>query len=425
MKIAVIGSGGREHALAWRLLEDSGTREVFVLPGNPGMSLDQGITCVPWAGDYSDLYTFINAQGIDLVIVGPEKFLAEGLADYLTEVHIPCFGPSEFCAQFESSKDFSKEFMNEFSIPTAKSITVTEYLQGIKEIESWGFSLPPVVKADGLAAGKGVFVCEDKDEAKLALHNLMNNPDFPVTSSKILLEECLEGVEVSSFALFDGENYQVLGHSSDHKRLNDFDKGPNTGGMGTYCDPNWPSTSLKEKIEDQVFKRFQKGLKAKGLKYVGFLFAGIMISKNDEINVIEFNVRLGDPEGQSLLFTLDGDLSQSLYFAATGKLNEASDLKMNSSAVHVVLASKGYPGLDGQELLLHQGIPKIENGDSFKVFFAGVKLKDETLVNSGGRVLGISVKSDSIKSARETIYQIIPTLAFNGAHWRTDIGLKN
>ena len=419
--VLILGSGGREHAIAWRVLQDREDLNVFVIPGNTGMALENRIQCLDWDGEFSSLELLVRSRDIDFVIVGPETLLEKGIADYLEEVGISVLGPSKIATLFESSKSFSKNFMNEFDIPTASSILVNDYFKGLEEIDSWPHRLPPVVKASGLAAGKGVFVANTRDEAKEALYDIMRSESFPVNDDEVLLEERLVGREVSSFALFDGADYKVLGHCSDYKRLLDQDLGPNTGGMGSICDEGWPTLEVRNEIDEKVFKRFKQGLSKRGLKFRGILFAGLMVD-GSTVKVIEFNVRFGDPETQSLLPCLKGDFLGNLISAARSSIKEASELTTEGHCVHVVMASKGYPFLNQDKPQFGQRIPLLSILGNQEVFYAGVKKDHNYLVNSGGRVLGISSKSSSISKARESAYQIMPLLKFNGAYWRSDIG---
>ena len=421
MNIAILGSGGREHAIAWRVLKDREDIGVFVIPGNSGMELEERIQCLEWDGEFSSLQTLLISREIEFVIVGPETLLERGVTDFIEGLGVSVLGPSQMATLFESSKSFSKEFMNEFNIPTARSILVSDYFKGLEDIDSWSHRLPPVVKASGLAAGKGVFVADTRDEAKEALYDIMRSDSFPVSDNEVLLEERLEGREVSSFALFDGSNYKVLGHCSDYKRLLDQDLGPNTGGMGSVCDEAWPSLEIRKNIEEKVFKRFKQGIAERGIKFKGILFAGLMVNDQD-IKVIEFNVRFGDPETQSLLPCLKGDFLSNLVAAASSSLDDAPTLSTQGHCVHVVMASKGYPFLDKASPQFGQRIPLLSTLGSQEIFYAGVKRDTDHLVNTGGRVLGISSRSTSVLKARESVYQTIPLLKFNGAYWRSDIG---
>jgi phosphoribosylamine--glycine ligase len=423
MNIAIIGKGAREHALAWRLKQDNSCQSVVCIPGNDGIRSLSTIPCVEW--DYSNfekLADILEIRSIDLVIVGPEKFLHEGLCDFLIKENILCLGPMQNEAKFETSKSFSKRFMEKYNIPTAKFVECNDYFEALDCLDNWKGSVP-VVKADGLASGKGVFVNESFSMAKESIYNLFRNKSFPISTDKVVIEEKLSGYEISSFALFNGQDYINLGHCTDYKRLLDNDKGPNTGGMGTFCDANWPSVSIKQKINKLVFDRFKEGIRDSGLTFHGILFAGLMIDGED-VHVIEFNVRLGDPETQSLLLCLKGDLSNTLYNAANGS-DFNDELSLEGSSVHVVLAGEQYADLNDQSPEKLVEIPLMSKIDDSQVFYAGVKAIANKLYAGKGRVLGISAKGDSIEAARGLVYKNINSLSFDGAKWRSDIGITN
>jgi phosphoribosylamine--glycine ligase len=425
MKICVIGSGGREHALAWKMSQDENVSEIIVIPGNPGMingkvkihSLD--------LNDNQVVSDYLTAQSISFVMIGPEKYLDEGMADELTRMGHHVLGPSRTCALLESSKSFSKDIMNKFKIPTAKAYAFDKYEEALEFVKNWDMSQGIVLKADGLAGGKGVVVTYDLQEAIDTLYDFMQNPNCSVKADTILIEECLTGTEISAFALCDGINFHVLGYASDYKRVFDGDKGPNTGGMGTFSSPKWPSADIKTKVEEQVFAPLLLGLVTEGMPYKGILFAGLMIEKN-EINVIEFNVRFGDPETQSLLPLLKGNFSNTLFCAAKGELGEIDQLEVSDkTAVHVVMCSENYPSIDGTPLNTGHKI-SISSSDNENIFYAGVGCNENNeLINTGGRVLGVTCLGDDLTEARVKAYDAISRINFNGAHWRTDIAKLN
>lgn len=436
MKVLILGSGGREHAMAWKVAQSNLVDAIYCLPGNDGMTFIQKLSRVP--GSVSDIPSVVSKAkelSIDLVIVGPEDPLSLGIADALEKENILVFGPSKEAAKLEASKVFSKNFMMENDIPTAKAYSCESYEAAMAVLDSWDFSSGVVIKADELAAGKGVVVTSYEAEARQTLFDFMKNPDCTVKAKKVLIEERLSGKEVSAFAICDGENFISLGYACDYKRVGDNDLGPNTGGMGGYSPKNWPEDSTKKFVEERVFKRVLQGMAKKGTPYKGFLFAGLMID-GSKVNVIEFNVRMGDPETQILLPLIEGDLVPTLLAAAKGeiaKLGSSAISLRRETSVHIVMTSKGYPSIDGTEMLLNQaisypvGLIPGEEGNDFAdrfLFLAGAKKnKDQILVNSGGRVLGVTAIGTDLKEARESAYAILSQISFQGAHFRRDIGL--
>ncbi len=435
MKVMILGSGGREHALSWKVAQSDLVDSVYCLPGNDGVTFLKKVTRV--AGSVSDIPFVVSKAkdlSIDLVIVGPEDPLSLGVADALEKVGVKVFGPSKEAAQLEASKVFSKSFMVENNIPTAKAFSCESYESAMEVLKTWEFSSGVVIKADELAAGKGVVVTDSEEVARKTLFDFMKNPDCTVKAKKVLIEERLMGKEVSAFAICDGENFISLGYACDYKRVGDFDQGPNTGGMGGYSPKNWPDESTKKFVEENVFKKVLHGMAKRGTPYKGFLFAGLMVD-GSKVNVIEFNVRMGDPETQILLPLVEGDLVPTLLAASTGEIKKlgssAISLKRETS-VHVVMTSKGYPSIDGTEMLLNQpisypvGLIPGEEGRELAeqyLFLAGAKKnKEQVLVNSGGRVLGVTAIGSDLKEARESAYTIISQINFEGAHFRRDIG---
>lgn len=424
MNILVLGSGGREHALAESLLQGN---KVYVYPGNEGLFLNKSLfkTSIK-VNHFQNILIFCQQSKIDLVVVGPENLLAEGICDYLQENNINVFGPSKKASLLESSKIFAKELMKEAAIPTADFKIANTYEEAIAIIESNDFTIDDgiVLKADGLAAGKGVVVTYSKDEALKTVYDFMKNESISVKTSRLLIEKCLKGKELSAFALCDGEDFVFLGTACDYKRLKDGDQGPNTGGMGCYTPKSWPGDLVEEKIRAQIIKPVLKSLKDRGTPFIGTLFCGLMIDEQDNVNVIEFNVRFGDPETQTILPLIEGDLSQVFYQASCGNLNEAKDMiKLKDAfSVHLVKSSSGYPSIDGTPMALGNKIVNNLNcNENCRLFYAGVKKTEEDLVNSGGRVLGITALGDSIENARANAYESIKKVTFEGEHFRTDI----
>ncbi len=436
MNVLILGSGGREHALAWKIAQSNLVDKIFCLPGNEGVSFIQKVSRI--SGAVTDIPYIVGKAkelSIDLVIVGPEDPLSLGVSDALEKEGIKVFGPSKEAAQLEASKVFSKNFMMENEIPTAKAYSCDSYEAAMAVLDSWDFNFGVVIKADELAAGKGVVVTDNEEEARKTIFDFMKNPDCTVKSKKVLIEEKLVGKEASAFAICDGENFISLGYACDYKRVGDQDVGPNTGGMGGYSPKTWPIDSTKKFVEEKVFKKVLNGMSRRGTPYKGFLFAGLMID-GTKVNVIEFNVRMGDPETQILMPLVEGDLFPTLLAASKGEIkqlgNSAIKLKRETS-VHIVMTSKGYPSTDGSEMLLNQaisypqGLIPGEEGQNFQdrfLFLAGAKKnKDQVLVNSGGRVLGVTAIGSDLKEARESAYAILAQINFSGAHFRRDIGL--
>lgn len=427
MKVLILGSGGREHALAWKLSRSSKVEQVIVCPGNPGMEITPKVKTTKLSWKEKD--NFINqVEQIDpdYVVIGPEDPLANGVSDWLRENNIPVVGPSAKAAKLESSKIFAKNFMQKYGIPTAAFKTVGSVEEGHIYLESLPMEKGIVVKADALAGGKGVVVTDKLDLAKNAVYDFLDNKNCSISTNEILFEEMLHGKELSAFALCDGSNYITLGYACDYKRVFDNDLGPNTGGMGGYLPQGWPSESVKKKI-DEVFKKTLLGMEREGNSFNGFLFVGLMI-ENDEINVIEYNVRMGDPETQILMPTLNIDLNDYLQKVATGKLNKTIDVSpKKKSCVHIVLTSEGYPSIDKTPLNTDNPISyPVEYNDpsdeNIHLFFAGVnKNNNNELVNSGGRVMGVSAVGSTTEEAKELAYSQIKNFNFKGMHYRQDI----
>ena len=425
MNILVLGSGGREHALAWRLSQDEGVEQVYVAPGNPGMSLDKNIQTIDYTGDRGELYSICEDIVPDLVVVGPEAPLVDGIVDDLERKNIPVYGPSAKAARLEGSKIFSKKFMDKYSIPTAPYKIYTSYAEAVEGLRDWNLAEGVAIKTDTLAGGKGVVVAHTFDEARDALYNFMDNPECTVKSERILVEKKLSGVELSWFALCDGKNFLPLGSVCDYKRVGEGDTGPNTGGMGCYTPGNWPGKEISRRIEEQIVASVLKGMELEGMPYCGTLFVGLMIHGND-VNVLEFNVRFGDPETQTLLPLVKGHFAQALMACGRGELGgkdrEALSLS-GKSAVHVVMASGGYPTIDGIRLDVGHTIrwDQSSNGNDTKIFFAGVEKRGKELINSGGRVLGVTGLGSGTVDARKRAYKNLENISFEGSHWRRDI----
>lgn len=422
--ILLLGSGGREHALAWKMAQSPSVAKIVALPGSDGIASLEKVTCL--AGDASDRDFVVSAArkiAPDLVVIGPEKPLAAGVSDALEEDGFLVFAPSRAAALLEVSKIFAKEFMTECGIPTAPFHVCASYAAalealGKRDIEGRGV----VLKADGLAAGKGVVVTHDRAEALKTAHDFMVNPACTVKTERLLLEDKITGREVSAFAVCDGKTFLPLGYACDYKRVNDGDTGANTGGMGGYVSQGWPSENARRFIEENVFRKVVEGMRSRGTPFKGILFAGLMI-EGDEVRVIEFNARFGDPEAQILLPTVQTDIVTLFSQAAGGEIAAAGPVVFTRDlAVHVVMVSEGYPENFGQGMRLGQDIrlPHSLN-DNTLLFLAAARKKDGKWVNDGGRVLGVTALGATLEQARCRAYEALKDIHFNGAHWRKDI----
>ena len=416
MKVLVIGSGGREHAISYALSKSNKVTELHALPGNPGISKIG--KCIP--GSVEDLELILQTskqEKYDLVVIGPEVPLCMGLADLLTDNGFKVFGPKQQAAQLEGSKAFSKRFMTKYNIPTAKFEEVDSYEEAIDALKQ--FSYPVVVKADGLAAGKGVVICESYEEADNALKELMVEKSLASAGSKVVLEEFLEGFECSLLCFTDGETIVPMVSSKDHKQIYDGNKGPNTGGMGTFSPNPFLEKEIEDTFNDEVLVPFMNGLKQENMDFRGVIFIGLMI-KDGHAKVLEFNVRFGDPETQSILLRLDSDLYEIMEAVAKKKLNTV-DVKWKESHVGcLVLASAGYPNKYEKGKVI-TGLDDVE--EDIIVFHAGTKFQDGNVVTNGGRVLNICAEGENLESVRAKLYKAAEVINFDGKYYRKDIGL--
>lgn len=416
MKVLVIGSGGREHAISYALSKSNKVTELHALPGNPGISKIG--KCIP--GSVEDLELILQTskqEKYDLVVIGPEVPLCMGLADLLTDNGFKVFGPKQQAAQLEGSKAFSKRFMTKYNIPTAKFEEVDSYEEAIDALKQ--FSYPVVVKADGLAAGKGVVICESYEEADNALKELMVEKSLASAGSKVVLEEFLEGFECSLLCFTDGETIVPMVSSKDHKQIYDGNKGPNTGGMGTFSPNPFLEKEIEDTFNDEVLVPFMNGLKQENMDFRGVIFIGLMI-KDGHAKVLEFNVRFGDPETQSILLRLDSDLYEIMEAVAMKKLNTV-DVKWKESHVGcLVLASAGYPNKYEKGKVI-TGLDDVE--EDIIVFHAGTKFQDGNVVTNGGRVLNICAEGENLESVRAKLYKAAEVINFDGKYYRKDIGL--
>lgn len=416
MKVLIIGQGGREHALAWKIKQSPDVSQIFVAPGNAGTALEPGITNVNIAAtDIPALLDFARAEKIDLTIVGPEAPLAEGIVDTFQAAHLAIFGPTQKAAQLETSKVFSKTFMAEHGIPTAAFATFQDKALAKEYISD--HPLPLVVKASGLMAGKGVIICENKEEALAAIETLLSDPN-----SEIVIESFLEGEEVSFIVMTDGIHILPLATSQDHKRRDEGDLGPNTGGMGAYSPVAWVDSTLEEKILNTVIQPTLKALAKENTPYCGFLYAGLMISPQGDIHVLEFNCRLGDPETQALIPRLKSDLFALCWAATHSQLQNKCVEWDGRVAVSVVLCAAGYPGPVQTGDALHHY--KMDGDTEVKFFVSGAKSQNQQLMTAGGRVLCISALGQTVHEAREKALYWAEQVTWPGKFYRKDIGWR-
>ncbi len=416
MNILVIGSGGREHTLAWKLAQSPQATQIFALPGNPGMAkLAQCVDGIS-IDNNEKIVAFAQQTAIDMVVVGPEAPLTHGLVDALEEAGIPAFGPSRAAAELEGSKSFAKAMMEKYNIPTAKFKVFDKAEEARAYVKEQG--APIVIKADGLAAGKGVVVAQTVDEAIYAVNNIMEEQSFGNAGSQVVIEECMVGEEASLLAFTDGETIVPMISSQDHKRAYDGDQGPNTGGMGTYAPAPVMTDELMDIAMEKVLKPIIAGMKAEGRPYKGCLYAGLMITEEGP-KVVEFNARFGDPETQVVLPLLKSDLAEIMQACCEGTLAQQKIEWSDGAAVCVVLASGGYPGSYMKGVPIH-GLEEAEAAGAL-VFHAGTAEKNGKIVTSGGRVLGVVAESDNIKAAVEKAYESVRKIHFQGVHYRKDI----
>ncbi len=419
MKILVIGSGGREHALVWKLVQNPGVKKVFCAPGNTGIA---GIAeCIDIKADDIDaLLNFAKYEWIDLTVVGPEVPLTLGIVDVFEKEKLKIFGPDSSGAKLEGSKVFAKEFMRRYGIPTAEYKTFTSYLHAEEYVRLKG--APIVIKADGLAAGKGVFVAVSVDEAMKALKIIMKERAFGSAGDKVIVEQCLKGEEASFMALTDGKTIVPLATSQDHKRIYDNDEGQNTGGMGAYS----PAPLITKKLETDIMQKIMipviQGMAKEGVTYRGILYAGLMVCDGKPY-VLEFNCRFGDPEAQPVLMRLKSDLFDAMKAATEGRLKDITPSWKDDASVCVVLSSKGYPGSYEKDKII-KGLDAFRDRKDVVVFHAGTDTNDGEFVTSGGRVLGVTALGKNIKTAKDNAYKAIAKIHFDGMHYRRDIGDK-
>ena len=421
MRLLLIGGGGREHALAWKLAQSPQVETIYAAPGNPGIALLDKCECIDLPlQELEKLADYAEANCIDLTVVGPEASLVEGIADVFKARGLALFGPSKAAAELEGSKAFSKQLMEKYGIPTA-FFKVCEDIETAKAyIKEKG--APIVVKADGLAAGKGVVVAMTEAEAFAAVDDMMGDLKFGGAGARVVLEEFMEGEEASLLAFTDGDTIISMIAAQDHKRVNDNDEGPNTGGMGTYAPAPVMTDILRLKAVEKVLKPTIAAMRAEGRPYQGCLYAGLMIN-GDDIKVVEFNCRFGDPETQVIMPLLDGDLAEIMLCCATGTLSQADIGWHDKAAVCVVMASGGYPGSYKQGLPI-SGLEEAAVIEGVVVFHAGTKCADGQIVTAGGRVLGVTAVGKNIREAKDKAYEAAAKISFADAHYRQDIAWR-
>ncbi len=421
MKVLVVGGGGREHALCWKLAQSPRVEKVYCAPGNAGIAEEPKCECVPISPmDFEALSAFVLEKGIDFTLVGPEDPLARGLADHFEKKRLRVFGPSAQAARIEASKVFTKELLARHGIPTAAFEVFDDPGEARRYVEKKG--APIVVKADGLCAGKGVVVCRSVEEALEAIDRIMIEKVFGEAGNRVVIEECLFGEEASFMVITDGETVLPLPTSQDHKPLLDGDKGPNTGGMGAYSPAPVVTPELSEVILETIMKPVIRALAKEGVPYRGVLYGGLMICEGRPY-VLEFNCRFGDPEAQPVLMRLETDLVELVERAFEGRLAEAEVRVRPEAAVCVVMASKGYPGKYEKGKVI-TGLSEVARMENVKVFHAGTARKDGEIVTAGGRVLGVTALAPDIPSAIKRAYEAVEKIHFEGAHYRRDIGAK-
>ena len=417
MKILVIGGGGREHALAWKLHQSPRVTGLFAAPGNAGIKGFASAVEIS-VNDLAGLQKFAQDNAIDLTVVGPDNPLANGIVDQFQKAGLRIFGPIKSAARLESSKSYAKEFMARHGIPSAAFAVCDSASEALRASSRFGF--PVVIKADGLAFGKGVVIAHDRKEAEQAIRRIMEDRLFGDAGNQVVIEEYLQGVECSVHALIDGENYCLFPTAQDHKALYDGNHGPNTGGMGTFSPSQTLTAGHLQAIETEVLVPFLRGIQAEGVDYKGLLFPGLMLTDRGLV-VLEFNARFGDPETQALLPRLSSDLLDLLEATVEGRLKEALPHWSSAASVCVVLASKGYPERfeAGKPIV---GLEEVSRLKDVLVFHAGTREQEGRVVTSGGRVMGITALGDSIRSARRKAYDAVSMIEFDGCYFRRDIG---
>lgn len=422
MQVLVIGNGGREHALAWKLAQSEKVTKVFVAPGNAGTALESDIENIDIAvDDFAALIQFAQQENIDLTVIGPEAPLVDGIVDQFSAKGLRCFGPSAKAAQLEGSKSFTKDFLARHNIPTAEYQTFTDKTAAINYVREKG--APIVVKADGLAAGKGVIVAMTNSEAEEAIEDMLAGNAFGDAGHKVVIEEFLEGEEASFIVVTDGVHITPMATSQDHKRIGEGDTGPNTGGMGAYSPAPVVSDEIHQRIMKQVIEPTVTGMAAEGNSYTGFLYAGLMIAEDGTPKVIEYNCRFGDPETQPIMMRMLSDLTTLCIAAVDKKLRDETVEWSKEIALGVVLAAEGYPASYRKGYAI-DGLDQSSKDKQCKVFHAGTRLENDKVLTSGGRVLCVTALGDSTLQAQQRAYQCAENIHWDGVQMRKDIGYR-
>ena len=421
MKILVVGSGGREHALAWKLAQAAGVTKVFVAPGNAGTAREPKLENLP-VTDINALADFAEQNAIHLTVVGPEAPLAAGIVDVFRARGLKIFGPTKAAAQLESSKDFAKRFMARHKIPTAGFETFTEAAAAHDYVNRQG--APIVIKADGLAAGKGVVVAMSLDEAHAAIDDMLSGNKLGSAGARVVIEDFLDGEEASFIVLVDGKNVLPMATSQDHKRIGDGDTGPNTGGMGAYSPAPVVTPTVHEQAMREIILPTVRGMEADGIPFTGFLYAGLMIGKDGSVKTLEFNARMGDPETQPIMMRLKSDAVKMFEHAIAGTLDQANTEWDSRVALGIVMAAQNYPETPRKGDVIH-GLPTGNAaGEDAHVFHAGTAEENGNVVTNGGRVLCVTALGDTVASAQKRAYEAAATIQFDGMQYRKDIGYR-
>ena len=421
MKVLIIGSGGREHALAWKAAQSPKASKVYVAPGNAGTELEPNVENINIAADdIAGLVAFAKQQQIGLTIVGPEAPLVMGIVDSFKEAGLRCFGPSKAAAQLEGSKTFTKDFLARHNIPTAAYGTFTDIAAALDYLKNQNF--PIVIKADGLAAGKGVIIAEDFEHAKATVEDMLAGNKFGEAGHRVVIEEFLHGEEASFIVIADGKNIVAMATSQDHKARDDGDTGPNTGGMGAYSPAPVVTQEIYERVMKEVIEPTINGMAQEGHPYTGFLYAGLMIGKDDTPKVLEYNCRFGDPETQPIMMRMQSDLVELCDRATNGKLANVTTQWDARVSVGVVMAAGGYPDNYNKGEII-EGLPSVGNNETHcKVFHAGTKNVDGNIVTNGGRVLCVVALGNSVKEAQTAAYKLVQQIHWPNVYFRKDIG---
>ncbi len=421
MKVLVVGGGGREHALAWKAAQSDQVEVVYVAPGNAGTATENKLKNIAIsAEDIPALKTFAVKENIDLTIIGPEAPLVAGIVDEFQQAELACFGPTQAGAILEGSKSFSKDFLKRHNIPTAEYDVFTEVTPAIEYIKSK--SIPIVIKADGLAAGKGVVIATTEEEAINAINDMLSGNKFGEAGHRVVVEEFMQGEEASFIVMSDGKHVLPLASSQDHKARDEGDKGPNTGGMGAYSPAPIVDAAMHDRIMNEVIMPTIKGMASEDRIYSGFLYAGVMVTKDGTPKVLEFNCRFGDPETQPIMMRLKSDLVSLCLSATEGTLDQSKAEWDERAALGVVTASAGYPASASKGDVI-TGLENTDN-DHVKVFHAGTANKDNDIVTAGGRVLCITGLGDSVTQAQQAVYEALNHIDYEGMYYRKDIGYR-